>query len=203
MGTKSIRRSPSTVASALFTPVQQRVLGLLFGQPQRRFQSAELIRLARGGTGAVHRQLQRLEKASLVTVTREGNQKYYMARRDAPVFQDLHGLMVKTVGIVDPLRAALAHIGDDIEAAFVFGSVAKGTERADSDLDLLIVSNSLTYPDAYEALQGAERIIARPINPIVMSRVEWRRKRSAKDSFAKRIATQPKIFVIGDEHALS
>ena len=74
----------SGVASALFTPVQQRVLGLLFGQPERRFQSAELIRLAGSGTGAVHRQLQRLEKAGLVTVARDGNQKYYAARRDAP-----------------------------------------------------------------------------------------------------------------------
>lgn len=82
MGTKTT----SAVASALFTPVQQRVLGLLFGQPERRFQSAEVIRLAASGTGAVHRQLQRLAKAGLVTVSREGNQKYYTARKDAPIF---------------------------------------------------------------------------------------------------------------------
>src|SRR4030081_2360439 len=89
----------SAVASALFTPVQQRVLALLFGQPDRRFQSAELIRLAAGGTGAVHRQLQRLSDAGLVTVTRDGNQKYYAATADAPVFAELRGLIVKTVGI--------------------------------------------------------------------------------------------------------
>src|SRR5712671_3945354 len=93
----------SGLAGALFTPVQQRVLGLLFGQPERRFQSAELIRLAGSGTGAVHRQLQRLEKSGLVTVSREGNQKYYAARMDAPVFQELRGLIVKTVGIIEPL----------------------------------------------------------------------------------------------------
>src|SRR5947209_16175169 len=102
------------LANALFTRVQQRVLGLIFGQPDRRFQSAELIRLAKSGTGAVHRQLQRLEEAGLVIVSREGNQKYYAARMDAPVFPELHGLVVKTVGIVEPLRAALAPIADEI-----------------------------------------------------------------------------------------
>src|SRR5205085_1658945 len=125
MGRPAHGRAASAVASALFTPVQQRVLGLLFGQPERRFQSAELIRLAGSGTGAVHRQLQRLEKSGLLTVARDGNQKYYAARRDAPVFPELHGLVVKTVGIIEPLRAALAPIADQIDLAFIFGSVAK------------------------------------------------------------------------------
>jgi predicted nucleotidyltransferase len=192
----------SAIASALFTPVQQRVLGLLFGQPQRRFQSAELIRLARGGTGAVHRQLQRLEAAGLVVVSHEGNQKYYMARQDSPVFPELHGLIQKTVGVAEPLRAALEPVSKQIQVAFVYGSVAKGNERAGSDLDLLIVSDTLTYPEAYEALQEAEAAIARTVNPTVMTPEEWRKKRTAPDSFAKRIAAQPKLFVLGDEHAL-
>jgi predicted nucleotidyltransferase len=202
MGTARRKPGVSAVASALFTPVQQRVLGLLFGQPDRRFQSAELIRLARGGTGAVHRQLQRLANAGLVTVSHEGNQKYYTARKDAPVFPELHGLITKTVGIVEPLGAALRPIAKQIELAFVFGSVAKGNERAASDLDLLIISDTITYPEAYEALQEAERAIGRTVNPTVMTPAEWHRKRKAADSFAKRIATQPKLFVIGDEHAL-
>ena len=199
MGTARKRSATSAVASTLFTPVQQRVLGLLFGQPERRFQSAELIRLAGSGTGNVHRQLQRLAKAGLVTVSRDGNQKYYEARKDAPVFPELHGLIVKTVGIVEPLRAALAPLRKQIDLAFVFGSVAKGNERTESDLNLLIVSDHVTYPEAYEALQDAEKLIARTINPTVMTRAEWRRKRGAADSFAKRVATQPKLFVIGDD----
>jgi predicted nucleotidyltransferase len=192
-------RTSSAVASALFTPVQQRVLGLLFGQPDRRFQSAELIRLADSGTGAVHRQLQRLEEAGLVTVSREGNQKYYAARRDAPVFPELHGLVVKTVGVVEPLRAALGPIADEIELAFVFGSVAKGNERAASDIDLLVVTDKLAYADIYEALSEAERTLARTINPTVFTRAEWKRKRSRDDSFAARISAQPRLFVIGSD----
>jgi hypothetical protein len=116
---KQVDKAPlSAIASALFTTVQQRVLGILFGQPERRFQSAELIRLARSGTGAVHRQLQRLVHAGLVTVTYDGNQKYYQARKDSAVYPELHGLIVKTVGIVDPLRVALALIADRIDLAF-------------------------------------------------------------------------------------
>src|SRR6266545_6585662 len=120
MGTKRRGRSVS-LAGALFTPVQQRVLGLLFGQPDRRFQSAELIRLARGGTGAVHRQLARLAAVGLVTVTRSGNQKHYQANRESPVFTELHGLIVKTVGVAEPLRRALKAKAGEIRAAFVYG----------------------------------------------------------------------------------
>lgn len=189
----------SAVAAALFTPVQQRVLGLLFGQPERRFQSAELIRLAGSGTGAVHRQLQRLENAGLVTVSREGNQKYYTARKDASVFPELHGLVVKTVGIVEPLFAALAPLVDEIDLAFVFGSVAKGSERAGSDIDLLVVTDKLAYADVFAALASAEPTLGRTINPTVFSRAEWKKKRTRHDSFAARIAAQPRLFVIGSD----
>ncbi len=199
MGTSKKRSATSAVASALFTPVQQRVLGLLFGQPERRFQSAELIRLAGSGTGAVHRQLQRLAKAGLVVVSREGNQKYYEARKDAPVFPELHGLIVKTVGVVEPLRTALAPVARQIDRAFVFGSVAKGSERAGSDLDLLVVSDDLAYAEVYSALASAERTLGRRINPTVFTRDEWKQKRARHDSFASRVTAQPRLFVIGSD----
>jgi predicted nucleotidyltransferase len=197
------KATPKGLGGALFTPVQQRLLGLLFGQPARRFQSAEIIRMAAGGTGAVHRQLQRLADAGLLITTRDGNQKYYQANGRSPIFPELRGLVQKTIGVVEPLRRALAPVAKRVEAAFVFGSTAKKTDRSDSDLDLLIVSDELTYPEAYEALLEAERVIGRPMNPVVMTRAEWTRKRSAADSFVKRIAAQPKLFVIGDEHALA
>lgn len=199
MGTMAAR---SSLADALFTPVQQRVLGLLFGQPERRFQSAEIIRLAKGGTGAVHRQLSRLEAAGLVSVTRSGNQKHYQARRDSPLFGELHGLVTKTVGLVEPLRHALERHASAIRAAFVYGSVAKGTDTAGSDVDLLVVSDRLQYPEAFEALQGAEEALARPVRPTVMTVADWRAKRSRRDSFAARVAGQPKLFVIGSNDDL-
>jgi predicted nucleotidyltransferase len=200
---KQIRKAPvSAIASALFTPVQQRVLGIVFGQPERRFQSAELIRLAGSGTGAVHRQLQRLVEAGLVAVSRDGNQKYYKAKKDSSVYAEVHGLIVKTVGIVEPLRAALATVAGRIDLAFVFGSVAKGSEHGASDLDLLVVTDTLAYADVYSALENAERTLGRTINPTVFTRAEWKRKRSRKDSFAARITAQRRLFVIGTDDAI-
>lgn len=202
MGTTETGVVRSGLAGALFTPVQQRVLGLVFGQPERRFQSAELIRLAGSGTGAVHRQLQRLAAAGLVTVTRDGNQKYYQARRDSPIYPELHGLAVKTVGVVEPLRAALEPLAERIDLAFVYGSVAKATDRAGSDVDLLVVSDRVSHTDLYQALEDAERALARPVNPTVFTRKDWRRKRAESDSFVARVSAQPRLLVIGSEDAL-
>ena len=201
MGTTASK--PRTgLADALFTPVQQRVLGLLFGQPDRRFQSAEIIRLAKGGVGAVHRQLGRLTETDLVTVTRSGNQKHYQARRDSAVFEELHSLIVKTVGVAEPLRQALARKARAIRAAFVYGSVAKGTDRARSDIDLMVISDSLRYPDLFEALQEAEAVLGRTIKPTVMTVAQWRARRARADSFAARIAGQERVFVIGSDDDL-
>jgi predicted nucleotidyltransferase len=196
------RKTSGGLADALFTPVQQRVLALLFGQPDRRFQSAEIIRLAASGTGAVHRQLGRLAEAGLVTVERIGNQKHYQARRDSPVFEELHGLVVKTVGIAEPLRQALSPEVAAIRVAFVFGSVAKGTDKAGSDIDLLVISDSLRYPDLFESLQAAESVLARKVNPTVMTTAEWRSKRMRANSFAARVAAQPRVLVIGSDNEL-
>jgi predicted nucleotidyltransferase len=187
------------LADALFSPVQQRVLGLLFGQPERRFQSAELIRLAKGGVGAVHRQVARLEETGLVTATRTGNQKHYQARRDSPVFEELHRLVVKTVGVVEPLRQALEAQASTIQAAFVYGSVAKGTDKLRSDIDLMILSDSVSYADVFESLQAAESLLGRAINPTLMTIAQWRTKRARPGSFVGKVAIQPRVFVIGSD----
>jgi predicted nucleotidyltransferase len=187
------------LADALFSPVQQRVLGLLFGQPERQFGSGELIRLVGSGTGAPHRILTRLAEAGLVTVTRVGNQKHYQANRESPIFDELHGLAIKTVGLVEPLRRALEPLAPRIRAAFVYGSLAKGTDRARSDLDLLVISDDLGHTTLYEALESAEALLARRVDPIVFGPDEWRSKRSVADSFASRVAKGPRLFVLGSE----
>jgi predicted nucleotidyltransferase len=201
MGTSVTDRSG--LAAALFSPVQGRVMGLLFGQPERSFQSAEIIRLAGSGTGAAHRVLTRLAAAGLVTVTRIGNQKHYQANRSAPVFAELHGLIVKTIGLMEPLRQALAPRTGDISAAFVYGSVAKGTDTADSDIDVMVVSDSLAHHDLFEILRPVEEALARRVNPTVMSRREWRAKRNSAGSFAARVSDGPRLFVIGGDDDLA
>jgi predicted nucleotidyltransferase len=196
MGTTSRLPPTAGLAEVLFTPVQQRVLGLLFGQPDRSFQSAELIRLADSGTGAVHRLLQRLEQSQLVLTHRVGNQKHYQANHKSPIFVELNGLITKTAGLATPVRAALSPLADRIHGAFIYGSIAKGTDRASSDVDLMVVADKLDYSDVYSALETVEAQLGRKINPSVMSLAEWRRKRRGS-GFAARIAEQSRMFVIG------
>lgn len=200
MGTKTDDRIG--LADALFSPVQRRVLGLLYGQPKRRFQSAELIRLAGSGTGATHRLLTRLAAAGLVAVTRTGNQKHYQANEDSAVFDELHRLIVKTTGLADPLRQALTPKEGDIHAAFVYGSVASGTEKASSDVDLMVVSDTLNHADLFEMLQSAEQALARRVNPTVMTLGEWRAMRAEPDSFAARVAEGARLWLFGSDDDL-
>ncbi len=186
--------APSAITDVLFSPVQARLLGLLFAQPDRRFQSAELIRLAAGGTGAAHRQLKRLSESGLLIESRVGNQIHYQANRSSPVFADLHGLIIKTIGLVEPLRTALEPLVEKIHVAFVYGSIPKGVARTSSDVDLMILSDALSYHDAFAALQPVEQQLGRPVNPTVASMADWQKKSTGKDSLFTRLLQEPKRF---------
>lgn len=191
------------IASALFSQVQLRVLGLLIGHPDQQFHASEIIRLAQSGTGAVQRELEKLSDAGLLTVTSSGNRKLYQANRQSPIFHELHDIILKTVGLVEPIRSALAPFKSNIRFAFVYGSVAKGQDTAKSDIDLLIVGDELAYSEIFAALQGAEQILRRPISPNLMTIVEWDRKRTDDNTFVRRILEQPKLFVFGNEDELA
>lgn len=195
--------SSSALAEALFPAVMLRVLGLLFGQPDRVFQGAELTRLAASGDGAVHRVLTRLAESGLVSVTRVGNQKHYRANQASPIFEELRGLIVKTVGLKAPLQAALAPFASRVKAAFVYGSLAKGTDTAKSDVDLMIIGERLDYPEIYTALQAAEAVLNRPVNPTIYNGKEFKKRKRAKNAFLERVLAQPKLWVIGSDDALN
>ena len=194
---------PTSVADALFTHVQQRVLGVLFGNPGRTFYANEIIALANSGTGAVQRELQLLESAELVTSRHIGNQKHYQANGTAPVFTELRGLVLKTSGLADVLRATLVSTAENIQAAFVFGSVARNDDTATSDIDLMVVSDSLTYGDVFAALEDATTALGRKINPTVYSRHELARRIREKNAFVKRVLALPKIWIVGSQHDLA
>ena len=201
MGSPDIE--PVRIADALFTRVQQRVLGILFGQPNRSFLSKDVIRLANSGTGAVHRELRRLVGSGLVTVESQGWEKHYQANTVSPVFEELRALVLKTVGLVEPIREALLPLADGIQVAFVYGSVARGTETARSDVDLMVISEALSYAEVFGALQQAEAAIGRPVNPNIVTPAEWSRRRAEESHFATKVAAQPKLFIVGSEDDLS
>lgn len=194
---------PVGVADALFTKVQQRVLAVLFGKPDRSFYANEVIELAGSGTGAVQRELARLEASGLVHVKRVGNQKHYQANAMSPVYAELRGLVLKTSGLVDVLRVALQPLAARIEVAFVYGSVARQQDTAGSDIDLMVISDTLTYAEIFAALEPAANQLARAVNPTVYTRREIDKRLRADNAFVKRVWSQPRLWVIGEAHELA
>jgi predicted nucleotidyltransferase len=189
----------SGLADALFTTTQQRVLGFLFGQPERSFFATELIRLTGAGSGAVQRELKQLSDSGLLTTTQVGNQKHYQANPGAPVYEELCSIVRKTFGLAGPLREALASLQDSIDAAFVYGSVAKKSDTATSDIDLMLISDDLSYGDLFLALDAVSARLGRTVNPTILTRNEFLRKHRDRESFVERVMAQPKLWVIGDE----
>lgn len=193
---------PTSLGDALFSGVQQRLLALFFGQPDRSYYTNELSRLAETGRGALQRELARLATCGLITVHTVGNQKHYQANPNAPIYEELCGIVRKTFGLADVLRTALAGLLDRIHVAFVFGSVAKGTDTAASDIDVLVVADDIAYGELFERLSEAEATLGRKVNPTLYSPDEMARKLSEDNHFVTRVLSQPKIFLKGNEDDL-
>jgi predicted nucleotidyltransferase len=193
----SASSSPGSLADALFTTTQQRVLGLIFGMPDRSFFANEIIGQTGSGSGAVQRELARLEASGLATVRWIGNQKHYQANKESPIFLSLWDIVQKTVGVAGPLHEALRPLAAQIRAAFVFGSVAKKQDTSRSDIDLMVISDSLSYADLFAALEPVNQRLGRPVNPTVFSEKDLARKLKDGNAFMKRVWEQPKIWLIG------
>ena len=196
---KSRRKS---LADALFTKTQQRVLRVLFGQPERSFYASELIRDAGTGSGAAQRELAKLEESGLIVSRRIGHQKHYEANAASPLFSELRSIVLKTVGLAEPLREALKRLSPAIRAAFVYGSVAKATDQAASDIDLMIISDTLTYGEVFGALERVTRAVGRKVNPTVYTAAEFLKRVRTENAFVTRVLEQPKLWVIGSDDDL-
>lgn len=199
MGISDYPADASALADALFPKVRQRVLAVLFGAPDRSFYANEVIALAQSGTGAVQRELAGLSEAGLLTVSKQGNQKHYQANPSAPVFAELRGLVLKTMGLADALRTALAPLAGQIDAAFIYGSVARQQDTAHSDVDVLIISNTLGYGEVFGALETATMSLGRKVNPTLYTPADWSKRVSSDNAFVSRVWQQPKIWLIGSE----
>lgn len=175
------------------------MLGLLYGHPDRSYYANEIIGCVDAGSGAVQRELARLAAAGLVTVTRVGRQKHFRANEAAPIFPELRGIVMKTSGLRDVLHAALSPLRGDLRAAFVFGSTARGADAAGSDVDLMVISDRLTYAEMFGALEGAAARLARSVNPTIYTSDEFTRRIRERSPFLTKVLAQPRIWVIGED----
>ena len=188
----------SAIGDALFTKTQQRVLGLLYGKPEQTYYLNEIVRLAAVGKGTVNRELEKLCAAGLLTVSRQGNQNHYQANPNNPIFNELKAITQKTFGVGDIIKAALAPLLPQLRHAFIYGSVAKGTEHAGSDIDLMLVGDELSYSEVMGLLAHAEQQLRRTINPTMYTVAEFNDRKASHQSFIKRVMEQPKLWLVGD-----
>jgi len=194
MGT---RPPTPSIGSALFGKTRLSVLTLLYGQGHRSFYLTEIVRLTGAGRGAVQRELARLTRAGLLTRAEEGQQVYFRANENTPVFNEIRGLIRKTSGIVEVLRAALDPVADRIEAAVVYGSIARSEETATSDIDLLVIGDISLF-DIVSATAHVRDALGRDLNPTVFSPSEFTRRTQAQDYFLANVLASPKLHLIGD-----
>jgi predicted nucleotidyltransferase len=189
-------------SAVLFAGYRRRVLGLLLLQPDESLHGREIARRTGLPAGTLTRELKRLAGVGLLTQEKRGNQTLYRANRAYPIFAELSGILRKTSGLADVVVEALASLSDEIDVAFIFGSVARGPESAGSDIDLLVIG-SADFGAIVEPLFPAQQQLAREINPKVFSVREWKSKLREQNSFTTDVLLKPKIFLIGAEHELA
>lgn len=187
---------------SLFGRTRQTLLSLMYTRADESHLQESLIRLAALGRGTVQRELEFLTRAGIVRRTVRGRQVYFQANSDCPIYAELRGLIVKTAGIADALRVALAPLAERIRAAFIYGSIARGTERRASDVDVMVIGD-VSFAETAEALGKAQEAIGREINSSVYPPAELRAKLAAKHHFVRSVLKREKIFLIGDERELA
>lgn len=191
-----------TLASLLFTDYRRRVLGLLLLHPGQRYYLREIARLTGTVPGTLKRELTKLEQAGALVVEKRGNQAHYMANRDCPIFEELAGILRKTSALVDVLSEGLMPLAEQIDVAFVFGSMASGKANSASDIDLMVIGNA-GFGDVVARLHPLQESLGREINPKLYSRTEWQKLVQEQSAFVRDVLGKQKLFVIGNEQDLA
>lgn len=191
---------PTSISNVLFSGVQRRVLGLLFGRPDDSFYTNQIAKLIDTGRGSLQRELEQMTAAGIVSMQLIGRQKHYQANRDSPIFQEIRSITLKTFGLADVLRQALSDHVDAIRHAFIYGSVAKGTDSASSDVDVMVIAEGLGYSPLFECLAHAEDILGRKVSPTLYTPKEFLARVRDSDHFVSRVLGQPRIDLLGHEN---
>jgi len=189
-----------SLGSALFTESQSKLYVWLFGQPERAFHLNELRRLTGLGSASLQRELKRLEASGLIDAQAVGNLRRFQANPHSPVYAELLALTRKALGMVPLLREALQPLQPDLLSAWIYGSVAKQTDTARSDIDVMVIGTDLLLSQVLSCLEPAEAVLGRKINPSCYTPEEFERRRAEPDSFVNRVLSHPLLPLIGDAH---
>jgi DNA-binding transcriptional ArsR family regulator len=195
-------RMSSNLSTALFGRTRRAILAQLYGHPDEAYYLRQLVRCAGLGLGAVQREVKRLSEAGILRRAARGREVYYQANPECPLFEELKSLAVKTAGVADILRDALAPLAGRTNVAFIYGSVARLKQTSASDVDLMVIGD-VSFVDVVSALGRAQRILSREINPMVYSPAEFKAKLKAGHHFLSGVLKNEKVFVIGDAHELA
>lgn len=190
------------LVEALWPLVRRRVLAALLIDPDRDLHLSEIVRRTSLAASTVQREVVALSEAGILLRRVEGRQVYYRANRACPIFPELRGIVLKTVGLGDLLREALEPLGQRVRLAFVFGSMADGTAGSDSDVDLMVVGNA-SLEELAPHLRGAREALARDVNAVTMSEDEFAAAAREQDHFVATVTSRPVIMVKGERDELS
>jgi predicted nucleotidyltransferase len=181
---------------------RRRLLAVLLMHAGQRFHLRELARLtAAASVGSVKKELDLLVGVGLLKVQKVGNQTQFCANTDHPVYPDLLGLVRKSIGLAEVLQEALAPLAGQIRVAFVYGSMALGSEGPHSDVDLMLLGE-LGFGDAVNALYDSQALLGREVNPKVMTLSEWHSRKAAGDGFVQDLLSKPQLLLMGAQDEL-
>ncbi len=194
-------RESHAVTTYLPAGTRGALLALLYGRADQSFYTRQIAREVDASVGTVQRELENLSKVGLIVRNSVGNQVFYQANREASIFPEMRALVKKTIGVVSVLRSALQVLSKRIVVAFVYGSVAREEETAQSDIDLMVVGDA-TLDEVLSRIAAVEKVIGRPINPTVYSVAEFRSKLASGNHFVNSVLKGKKVFLLGDEDEL-
>jgi predicted nucleotidyltransferase len=190
-----MRKSPPI--DALFPAVRQEVLAATLMHPERWWYLSDLAAQLGRPPSSLQREVGRLAEAGILETRQEANRTYYRPNAECPLLSELTGLVAKTVGVADVLRRVLIPVAKQIEWAFIYGSLARGEEVSESDVDLLVIGD-VTLAELARPLKRAERELGRPVNPSVFPRREFATKLRGGNHFVHSLAAGDKLFLVGE-----
>ena len=193
-------RGEQNVLTKLFSSTRAELLGLFFNNPDDRFYLREIARHIGKDAAGIKRELDKLVKIGLLAIEKRGVQKYYFANKNSPIFSEMKGLIFKTTGVQGSMKASLSRL-KGVTVAFIYGSYAKGAEKEDSNINLMVIGQA-NITELNDMVMGLEDKLKRDIDYLVFDEQEYRKRKDSKDPFIRELLKGKKIFLVGKEDEL-